>query len=141
MEITLERNLPIQPLESNPSLFQWALGELERKGYSNKVSTRIIQKMLTRMKGQKATFIQWVTGRPVYAESYYHKQHKSRLFVQQQVSRLIVRSLMSKGYPQQSACHLAYRLIRHAGGSENCDLTAVLEATKSWPGINKPAEQ
>ncbi|KEQ16608.1 hypothetical protein [Endozoicomonas numazuensis] len=138
MEITSERNHPIQQSESNRQIFQWASDELEKKGYSRKISARIIKKMMIRMKDQKASFIQWVTDRPVYTESHYHKQHKARLFIQHQVSRMIVRSLMKKGYPKQSACHLAYTLIRHAGGPEHCDITAVLEATKSWPKLKRP---
>ncbi len=95
----------------------------------------MVQRMMTRLNGKKADFIQWVSLRPVYTESHYHKQNKSRMFVQQQLSRMVVRILLKKGYPKQSACHLAYRLIRHGGGPENCDVKEVIKATRSWPTL------
>ena len=134
MEVVLEtRHSAVNHTAPKNTLYHWAIKALCDKGYSCNVATKAVEEKLQSDNAESVDVIQWVSNKPAYQTAETLKKQKARAFIQQQLTRAVLRILIRKGYAKQAAFQLSTKLINHAGRSGLYDFQAIIKAARLWP--------
>ena len=132
-EISLAGYTSSQQAKARQKLYQWALTELQAKGYSRRIINTAILRALKDFKGRKLLFISWVQNVPSYRQSNRFDSQKQSAFILNQASPAMASVLRKKGYGEEAVHKLVGLMITHAGDTGHCSIAGLWQSAKDWP--------
>ncbi|MET4692297.1 hypothetical protein [Endozoicomonas lisbonensis] len=132
---TLAHDSSSQQAKARQRLYQWALTELQAKGYSNKIINTAILRALKDFQGRKLAFINWVLNTPSYRQNSQFDPQKQSSFIINQAAPAMASLLRKKGYVDEAVDQLVGLMISHAGDTGHCSIAGLWQSAKDWPVV------